>query len=167
MGLFGRRPGGPRATNRARLKAAQKAMQTGDPQVAANALREVLAQDPENVPALLNLGVLYHQAGQHSKAIEQFQRVTELQPTEPRAYLNLAAAEDALGHLNAAEAALLKALELAPGQAGVHHNLGVLYLKRQQYGHAMAEFELELAINPASKETAAALRSLRDKLIPR
>jgi Tfp pilus assembly protein PilF len=164
MRLFGgpRRPG-----SRAQLNAATRALQSGDLEGATARLREVLAQDPQNVAALLNLGVAYHQAGQHSKAIEQFAQVAVLRPNEARAYVNLAAAENALGHLERAEEALLKALEIAPQQAGVHHNLGVIYLKREQYGNAMAEFELELAVNPGARETEAALRSLREKLLPR
>jgi Tfp pilus assembly protein PilF len=148
------------------LRAATQALQTGDLEAAEARLRDVLAQDPQNVAALLNLGVVYHQTGQHSKAIEQFQQVTVLRPNEARAYVNLAAAENALGHVERSEEALLRALEIAPQQPGVHHNLGVIYLKRSQYGNAMAEFELELAVNPGAKETEAALRALRQKLMP-
>ncbi len=105
-------------------------------------------------------------AGQHTKAIEQFQRVIELKPSEARAYLNLAAAENALGHLDKAESALLKALDINPSQAGAHYNLAVIYLKRNEIPNAMAEMELELAVNPGHRETQAALNALRERLLP-
>jgi len=93
--------------------------------------------------------------------------VIELRPHEARAHLNLAAAENALGHLDRAERALLRALEINPQQQGVHYNLAVLYLKRNQLANAMAEMELELAVNPGHRETQVALRALRDRLLPR
>lgn len=154
-------------TPRARFRAGTQALNAGRYEEAVALLTAVCNDAPDNLGALLNLGLAYHRMGQHTKAIQTFERVHELNPREPRAYLNRAAAENALGHLDKAEQALLQALEISPRQVGVHYNLAVIHLKRNQYANAMAEMELELAVNPGHRETEIALRALRERLMLR
>ncbi len=152
-------------TFKARYRAGLRALRKKDFEAAVQHLNEVLDERPDYVPALHNLGVTFHLNGQHSKAIEKFERVIELKPGEVRAYLNLAAAENSLGHLDAAEQALLKGLAIDPQQPGVHYNLAVIYLKRRKTAKAMSEMELELAVNPHHRETEEALRALRERML--
>ena len=119
------------------------------------------------LPALVNLGIAYHRGGMHSSAIAEFERAAELDPSDPSTYLYLAAAENALGHLDRAERALFRALELDPRQAGAHYSLAVIHLKRNNLANAMAEMELELSVNPGHRETRVALGALRERIIPR
>ena len=163
MPLFGRRE--PK-TPRAKFRAGTRALARGRFDDAITLLRDASDADPDNIVALLNLGIAYHRTGQHTKAIEHFETVISLKPDEPRAYLNLAAAHNALGHLDKSEQALMQALEIDPRQAGIHYNLAVIQLKRDNIASAMAEMELELSVNPGHSETRAALKALRQRLLP-
>jgi len=53
-------------------------------------LRQVLAADPKNCPALNALGVLYKYTGRHSQALEALRLAMAIHPTDPNAYYNLA-----------------------------------------------------------------------------
>jgi Flp pilus assembly protein TadD len=151
----------------ARFRVGTGLLNRGRAQDAIPILRELCDEQPDNGLAALNLGIAYHRTGKHTPAIEQFQRAAELFPGDARPLLNLAAAENALGHVDKAEQYLLRALDVDPRQPGVHYNLAVIYLKRNQLANAMAEMELELSVNPRHAETQAAIRALRQKLLPR
>lgn len=163
MCLFWRRE--PKTT-KAKYRAGVQALQKEEYEKALGLLGEVLEVEPDHVGAIHNLGYAYHLTGEHSKAIEQFERVIELKPDEARAYLNVAAAYNALGHLDSAEDALHKVLAITPQQAGAHYNLAIIQMKRQRFASAMAEFELELAINPRHKPTLKAIEALRKHVMP-
>jgi tetratricopeptide (TPR) repeat protein len=60
-------------------------------------IREVLAQDPENQYALLNLGLLSMQSGQFDKALERFEQLTTLNPEDSQAKFYLALCHKELG----------------------------------------------------------------------
>ncbi|MDR1513887.1 MAG: hypothetical protein LBS56_10505 [Propionibacteriaceae bacterium] len=79
-------------------------------------LRATLAQDPDDVDALLELGVLVFEEGDYAEAGELWRHVTDLDPDQPEAWFNLG-----FYHLSveptdvaAARAAWAKVIELAP-----------------------------------------------------
>ncbi|MDR1512833.1 MAG: tetratricopeptide repeat protein [Propionibacteriaceae bacterium] len=79
-------------------------------------LRAALAQDPDDVAALLALGVLVFEEGDYAEAGELWRHVTDLDPDQPEAWFNLG-----FYHLSveptdvaAARAAWAKVIELAP-----------------------------------------------------
>lgn len=52
-------------------------------------IREVLAKDPENIDALVNLGYFAIKSGQYDKAVERFNTVLKIDPSHIEAYLYL------------------------------------------------------------------------------
>ncbi len=158
MWPFRRRPG---SDLRRRLKAANEALRKRDLPAAIAAYGEVLATDPENQSALMNLGTALHLSGQHTAAIERFEQVLAHDPANATAYINLGAAHGSLGHLDRAMEALLKALELAPMKRDIHYNLATLYLRKGEVVRAMAELELELAMHPDHVPAQKAVAELR------
>ncbi len=54
-------------------------------------LTELLGSEPDNTNLLIERGKLYHQAGEHHKALNDFIRASEIAPEnkEARAYINL------------------------------------------------------------------------------
>jgi tetratricopeptide (TPR) repeat protein len=58
-------------------------------------LREVLAQDPDNEAALLNLGLLSIRSGQYDKAVERFEQILLKNPDHEQArfYLGISYAD--------------------------------------------------------------------------
>ena len=151
---------------RARFHVGTRLLNGGKPEEAIPLLKGLCEDEPENGAAYLNLGIAHHRLGQHTRAIECFTRAVELMPADARPLLNMAAAENALGHTDKAEQHLLHALQINPQQPGLHYNLAVIYLKRNQYANAMAEMELELAVNPRHMETQAAVKALRGRMLP-
>jgi Flp pilus assembly protein TadD len=61
-----------------------------------------------------------------------------------------------------AEAAFLRALEIAPGMAVAHNGLGVVYLRQKRPVEARVEFERALALDP----TLVVARSNLENLPP-
>ncbi|NPV47545.1 MAG: tetratricopeptide repeat protein [Armatimonadetes bacterium] len=146
---------------RRQLQAANEALRKRDLPTAITAYREVLAADPENLSALMNLGTALHLSGQHTAAIECFEQALQRDPANATAYVNLGAAHGSLGHLDRAMKALLKALDLAPMKRDIHYNLATLYLRKGEVVRAMAELELELAIHPDHVPAQKAVAELR------
>ena len=52
-------------------------------------LREVLAADPKNELALLNMGMLSIQSGQHDKAVERLEELVKINPSHTQGHLLL------------------------------------------------------------------------------
>src|SRR5690348_4021659 len=82
------------------------------------------------------LGVAQERSGDHARAAQTFERLTRIQPDVPAWWNNLGEACRQAGDLPAAERALLKAKSLAPGDAEVHYNLGLLYIQQQRWAQA-------------------------------
>jgi Flp pilus assembly protein TadD len=60
-------------------------------------LREVLAADPKNELALLNMGMLSIQSGQHQRAVERLEELVEINPNHAQGQLLLGIALMNLG----------------------------------------------------------------------
>ena len=95
------------------LQAGLKHHQAGRLAEAEGCYRRVLAAQPDHADALHLLGVLYHQRGEHARAIELMNRAVALRPNVPACHANLAEAyrailmgharqRDALAHKQAA-----------------------------------------------------------------
>lgn len=82
------------------------------------------------------LGVAQQQTGEYSQAARTFERLTRVQPEVHAWWNNLGEASRQAGDLRAAERALRKAKSLAPGNAEVHYNLGLLYIQQQRWALA-------------------------------
>jgi tetratricopeptide (TPR) repeat protein len=89
-----------------------------------------------NEAFLALLGMAQQQTGEYPRAAQTFERLTRIQPDVPAWWNNLGEACRQAGDLPAAERALLKARSLAPGDADVHYNLGLLYIQQQRWSLA-------------------------------
>ncbi len=73
-----------------------------DPMKGITMLREVLATDPDNINALLNMGLFAIKSNQHEKAIERFSKIIEVDSTYIEAYLYLADSYEKMNNTKAA-----------------------------------------------------------------
>jgi tetratricopeptide (TPR) repeat protein len=73
----------------AKTKMAMTYVTTANPMQGILLLREVLAEDPKNEPALFNLGILSMRSGQYDKAIDRFQQIIRLNPDNTQAQFYL------------------------------------------------------------------------------
>lgn len=81
---------------------------TGAPMSGVGILREMVAKDPDHIPANLLLGRLSIQSGQFDKAVPRFLKVLELEPQNREALYYLADAYKGSGNKDQAIATLRK-----------------------------------------------------------
>lgn len=85
---------------------------TPNPMQGIQLLREVVAKDPENVSANMNLGLFSMKSGQFDKAVNRFKTVLAKE-SKPETWLYLAMAYESLGDKENAITAYTKGKELA------------------------------------------------------
>jgi predicted O-linked N-acetylglucosamine transferase (SPINDLY family) len=90
---------------------------------AARCYQEILAVEEDHADALHLLGVIAHQLGDHSTAIELIESAIELQPRVADYHSNLGNALRAAGRLDDALASYRTALALRPDLVEAHSNL--------------------------------------------
>ena len=59
--------------------------------------QQILQQDPDNPTILYNIGICYNRMDQPKKSIPPFTKVTEIQPSDGKAYYYLGVAYDKTG----------------------------------------------------------------------
>ena len=136
----------------ARLLAAKR------PGEAAEILSEAWELDPQCAAAAINLGGAYILQGKHEHAIPALEAATRLEPDNPMAWVNLAAAY--LGKLpfatqerqDRAIAAFERAIALNPRTPHVHYNLGLIFLERDDPGRAANCFRDALDTDPTDRD---------------
>ncbi|WP_447736953.1 sulfotransferase [Rhodanobacter soli] len=89
--------------------------------------------DEEDEGVLVLLGLAQQATGRHRQAATTFQRLAQMQPGVSAYWNNLGVACRQAGDLPASEQALLTALSLAPDDAEVHYNLGLLYTQQRRW----------------------------------
>ncbi|REK05451.1 MAG: tetratricopeptide repeat protein [Planctomycetota bacterium] len=112
------------------LRVALEHHQAGRLDAAENVFRQVLAQDPNNVAALNNLGNVLRDRADFPPAVECFRRAVALVPHVAELHYNLANALRAVGQKEQALESYRQAITIAPHLAVAHNNLGTL-LKSQ------------------------------------
>jgi tetratricopeptide (TPR) repeat protein len=114
--------------------------------------RQALDVDPDSAEALEGLAMVLFQAGDLPGAIEQFTRLTLLQPQEARHYINLGAVYNRKGqHAQAAEA-LRKAIQRDRRSADAYYNLGIAQRKLNQSSMAVSAYKEAIRLNPLMAE---------------
>jgi tetratricopeptide (TPR) repeat protein len=122
--------------------------QRGSLNQAARHYQSILAGHPDHPDALHLLGVLAHQLGNHTRAVELIGRAVALRPANSIFHGNLAEAYRALGQLDQAEQHCRTALRLTPENANVQNNLGLVLLARNQREAAVVHFREALRLSP-------------------
>src|SRR6185437_3648889 len=97
---------------------------------------QVSGADADSVGFLGLLGAAQQQTGEYSRAASTFARLAHMEPDVSEWWNNIGEACRQAGDLPAAERALSKAKSLAPGDAEVHYNLGLLYIQQQRWALA-------------------------------
>lgn len=89
---------------------------------AVEAYRRALEVDPDHVGAHVNLGRLFHLAGDVATAEAHYRRAVAAAPADAIAWFNLAVALEDRGSAGEALATYDRALAVDPGLADAHHN---------------------------------------------
>ena len=127
---------------------------------------EILRVRPDIAEAHFNLAWVRQQLGLHEKVGEPARAGLELRPTEIRAWLLLALSERELGRFADAEASYLAALALAPDDARLHFNLGILYdLYMMKADRALAHYKRYQALQKAPDPKVAGWIALLERKV--
>jgi tetratricopeptide (TPR) repeat protein len=113
-----------------------------DPAGAEAAYRTALEAAPDFVDAILNLGALLCESSRCTEAIELYKNALSTASASGSApvHFNYAIALEDAGQLTAAATSYARALELDPGLADAHYNLGRLYEQLQDPRTALRHF---------------------------
>jgi tetratricopeptide (TPR) repeat protein len=96
---------------------------------AVAAYEKVLAIDPDHAAAHINLGTLYYNRQDHSRAEQHYRSAIESDPRYALAYFDLGNVLDETGRVREAIQTYETALRLAPTYADAHYNLALAYEK--------------------------------------
>ncbi len=108
------------------------------PLEARQAYMQAITADPGLADAHLNLGRLYHEAGELGKAEAEYQRAVQCDPGDATAHFNLAVLLEDRGRPDEAIQAYTQAIARDPdGGADAHYNLGLLLEARGRRDDAM------------------------------
>jgi tetratricopeptide (TPR) repeat protein len=127
---------------------ALRSHQSGQLAEAERRYRDILARDPRHADSLHLLGVLTHQRGQHSSAVELIGQAIALRDNVPFFHNNRGLALKELGNIDAAAADYERALALKPDYVEALSNLGNLRLMQGRLDEAIGCFKRALAHNP-------------------
>jgi predicted TPR repeat methyltransferase len=109
---------------------------------------QILEVDPTNPRALHYCGVLAHQLGRSSEAIELIQKSLSIVPDVADWHSNLGIVLQDSGHLDEAIAAYHRAIAIDPDHANAYSNLGVLLRAKGQPEDAERAYRTAIRLNP-------------------
>ncbi|PLX85120.1 MAG: hypothetical protein C0617_05380 [Desulfuromonas sp.] len=127
-------------------------------------LERVVADDPGNSNAWVELGHLYFDLGQHMQAVEAYDKALELQPSNPNVLTDQGVMFRRLGWYDRAVGNFLKAQEVDPTHPQSMFNLGVVYrYDLQDFPKAREVWKKFLTVvstGPTADQVRAELRAL-------
>lgn len=113
-------------------------------------LEVALEKSPDDIEAQYQLGVIDIYEKNYEAAVTKIQKKLNVTPNSPRAWQNLAIAQQGLGNLDDAIAAYTKVVELAPEAASAWTQLGTVYTMQQRNEEAVGAYTRALMLNPGN-----------------
>jgi tetratricopeptide (TPR) repeat protein len=112
------------------------------------ALREVLAEQPDNSRARHTLGLVLMELENHGEAANELQKAVEAGPATDAMQVDLARAYVELKEWDKAEAALRAAEAIKSDNPDIHYYRGRVAAARKDYAAAVAGYEKAIELNP-------------------
>jgi tetratricopeptide (TPR) repeat protein len=131
------------------LSTALRYHQRGQLEIAARHYQTILTANPDHPEALHLLGVLEHQVGNHSRAIELIGRAIQLQPGIAVFHANLGEVHRVVGQLDRAAGCCRMALQLQSENPDATNCLGLVLLAQGQTEAAISHFRDALRWRPS------------------
>jgi tetratricopeptide (TPR) repeat protein len=120
------------------------------PQQAIEAYREMAAVDPTNEYALLMIGNLLADAGDHGEAVTVLNRLTQLNPNHADGWFNLGFLYDKTDQLADAERCFRRAVELRPSLDRAWYGLGLVLIREGRLEVAVDALKQNIKLQPFS-----------------
>jgi tetratricopeptide (TPR) repeat protein len=109
--------------------------------------KRVLAHQPSNVAALMNIGYAYLQTGDSDEAEKTYRRLLAADPKSAAAHYDLGLALKMKDALAPAKAELQTAIRLDPSFAQAYYSLGIIDWQNGNFPEAIKQIRAALAIN--------------------
>jgi Flp pilus assembly protein TadD len=113
-------------------------------------LDKALFLDNQNRQALLSTGKLYRNERNYKQAEFSFNHALKTYPADPEILTEIAVTYGRMGREDEAEPLLCEVVDLKPGNASAHNNLGFNYLLQGNYPEAIKAFREALRLDPRS-----------------
>ena len=127
------------------------------------ALRQVVAKDPQVIDAWLMMGNEYSRRREFSRALESFQRALALKPDYDLAVFNMANVYRTIGKDDEALVGYRRLLELDPHNAQAHQAVAQVLVDQGKLEDAQQALNRALEIQPAMAAARSTLGALRLK----
>ena len=129
-----------------------------------NTLKEIVKNDPKNLPALVELGNLYFDTDQPKEAIEAYSRYLAIKPDNPDVRTDMGIMYRKLGQFDKAIEEFRKAAQSDPKHVNSRYNIGLVLLHdKQDIKGAVKAWEDYLKVDPNS-ERAQRIRGQIEKM---
>jgi Flp pilus assembly protein TadD len=124
------------------------AFQTGNFEGAREAYLRVLKIEPDNLPALVNLGATEYRLGNNAEAERLLRRSLQIEPDNPTAWLNLGIIHLERGEPMRSLAAIAHAVVHAPDDPVARNYLGVAAGRNRWFDAAESELRRAVELQP-------------------
>ena len=112
-------------------------------------LKEVLAKDPKNLNALINLGNMMMDSSRFSEAVDNYQKALDIDPKNTDVRVDMGTCYKNVGKPDIAVKQYRQALEVNPKHLHALKNLGIVYAyDLHDSKEAVKAFEMALAVAP-------------------
>jgi cytochrome c-type biogenesis protein CcmH/NrfG len=112
-------------------------------------LRDVLAKDPKNVNALIQLGDMMMDSARFNEAVDAYAKALKLDPKNVDVRVDMGTCLKNAGKPDLAIKEYKKAIDINPNHLYAHMNMGVVLSEdKKDYKAAVKEFEKVLSLNP-------------------
>ncbi|HWW62760.1 MAG TPA: tetratricopeptide repeat protein, partial [Thermoanaerobaculia bacterium] len=126
-------------------------LRSGAAAEAVNEFKQVLAQQPSSVDAILGLADAYNASKQYARAEEEYTKAVALQPRYWATYNRLGAFYYSQARYPDAVRMFEKVIELVPDNLFGYNNLGGVYQQMGRYDDAMDVFKASLQKSPTAQ----------------
>lgn len=124
-------------------------MELDRPAEAIEECRAALDIDPEYETAIFTMAQAFRKIKKYDEAAAGFERLIQMDPKDPKPYLNLGEISIDTGDLDSAVSHLEKAVAADPEHSAVAHNLlGSVYLEKKLFEPAEREIRTSLEMRP-------------------
>ena len=125
--------------------------------------REKTEDNPEDIEAFINLGLIYFREDNYSASEEIFGHAIKLGPQDVKAWMALGLARDRQENYAGAEEAYGKAVKLDPKYKAAWNNLGAVRGRQENYAGAEEAFLKAVKLDPKDKDAWYNLGGARDR----
>jgi tetratricopeptide (TPR) repeat protein len=109
---------------------------------------DLIAAGHATAPQVNDFAAYLAKRGMPKVALGFQEYAVKLQPADPTLWLNLGTIRRTAGSASGATAAFKKTIELDPGNAWAHYNLGAVYDAEKEYDAAIEEYRRALVLDP-------------------